>query len=185
MSEPSIPAPDGQGKPDTLIIKMLPCDVQAYGVEEMRFFLGERMRVIKAADEPQPTPPVKPRRRQKRKSGLYAVLHAAQQHGITHPTVGGFLQLPREFDAILALEHKSVAQVVLEVLRQTIGKVGDGADGRQEWAKISKRHFARVGLMPETMAQRGIKGALAKGYIVRRQVGARSYEYAIRWKGTN
>jgi hypothetical protein len=35
--------------------------------------------------------------------------------------VGGFLQLPREFDAILALEQKAIAQVVLEVLRQTIG----------------------------------------------------------------
>jgi hypothetical protein len=37
--------------------------------------------------------------------------------------------LPREFDAIFALEHKAVAQVVLEILQQTIGRVGDGQDG--------------------------------------------------------
>ena len=72
----------------------------------------------------QPAPPR--RRHPPRKSGLYAVLHAAQQHGITHPKDGYWLMLPREFDAILALEHKAVAQVVLEVLRQTIGRVGDG-----------------------------------------------------------
>jgi len=113
------------------------------------------------------------------------MLQAAQQHGITHPTVGGFLQLPREFDAILALEHKAVAQVVLEILRQTIGREGDGQGRRQEWATISYRHFARAGLMTSKAAQRGIQGALEKRYILRRKVGERRYEYAIRWKGSN
>jgi hypothetical protein len=93
--------------------------------------------------------------------------------------------LPKEFDAILALEHKAVSQVVLEVLRQTIGRVGDGQDGRQEWARISQQHFARVGLMTNKAAWRGIEGALKKGYILRRKVGAQRYEYAIRWRGTN
>ena len=36
-----------------------------------------------------------------------------------------------------------------------------------------------------TQAERGIKRALAKGYITRRRIGARGYEYAIRWKGSN
>jgi len=128
----------------------------------------------------------KPRRpRPPRKSGLYTVLQAAQQHGITHPKDGYFLMLPKEFDAILALEHKAVAQVVLEVLRQTIGRGGDGEHGRQEWARISYRHFARAGILSQSQAQDGIKQALAKGYIVRRQRGVQRYEYAIRWRGTN
>ncbi len=60
---------------------------------------------------PRPQPP-----RPQRKSGLYLVLQATQQHGITHPKDGHFLMLPKEeFRAILALEHKAVAQVVLEI----------------------------------------------------------------------
>jgi hypothetical protein len=131
-------------------------------------------------DFPKPT-----RRRGDRKSGLYLVLQSAQQHGMTHPTVGGFLQLPREFDAILALEHKAVTQVVLEVLRQTIGWVGDGETGRREWATISFRHFARAGLMSRSQAEFGIQEALTKRYIVRREKGKKGFEYAIRWKGAN
>jgi len=102
----------------------------------------------------------------------------------TQPWVG-FLQLPREFDAILALEHKAVAQVVLEILRQTIGRVGDGQAGRQEWATISYRHFARAGLMSRSQTEFGITEALKKRYIQRRQLGARRFEYYIRWKGSN
>jgi len=199
MSENSLPAPDDQHKPvvfidaaafraETLIIQMLPCDVQAFGAD-IRMRLRGRGRLVSegVAPAPQPTPkPVKaPKRRPQRKSGLYAMLHAAQQHGITHPKDGFWTMLPKEFDAILALEHKAVAQVVLEVLRQTIGAVGDGQDGRQEWATISYRQFARAGLMTSKAAQRGIQEALAKHYIVRRPVGARRYQYAIRWRGTN
>lgn len=77
-----------------------------------------------------------------------------------------------------------MAQVVLEVLRQTIGKV-DEHGNRQEWARISQRHFARAGIMSNKDAWHGIEGALEKGYIRRRNIGARSYEYAIRWRGTN
>jgi hypothetical protein len=185
MSEPSIPPPNNEDKPDTLIIQFTRCDQEAYGVEEMRLFLGDRMRVIKASDEPPPKPT---RRRPARKSGLYAVLHAAQQHGFTHPREGFWTMLPKEFDAVLALEPKPIAQVVLEVLRQTIGTPVYGQDGhstRQEWAAISKRHFARAGLMDYKSAQRGITGALDKGYILRRRVGAQRFEYAIRWRGSN
>jgi hypothetical protein len=79
-----------------------------------------------------PTPQGRPprQRRGPRKSGLYLILNTARQHGITNPTVGGFLRLPREFDAILALEPKPVTQVVLEVLRQTIGTRVKLPDGR-------------------------------------------------------
>jgi hypothetical protein len=141
----------------------------------------------RSPDTPQPSDTTpKPRHpRPPRTSGLYIVLQAAQQHGITHPKEGYWVMLPKEFPAILALEHKAVAQVVLEVLCQTVGRVGDGQDGRQAWATISYRHFARAGLMTSKAAQRGIKDALAKGYIVRRALGARRYQYAIRWRGTN
>jgi hypothetical protein len=77
---------------------------------------------------------------------------------------------------------------VLEVLRQTIGSfVYDqhGNGHHREWARISQRHFARAGIMSNKYAWRGIEEALNKGYIRRRKVGARSYEYAIRWRGTN
>jgi hypothetical protein len=126
-----------------------------------------------------------PAHRPARKSGLYTVLHAAQQFGFTHPRDGFWTMLPKEFQAILALESKDISQVVLEILMQTIGKVGDGADGRREWVALSYRHFARIGLMTSKAAQRGIKSALDKGYILRRNVGARRYEYALRWRGAN
>ena len=102
MSGDSIPAPDDQHKPNTLIIKLPPCDVQRYGTEEIRVFLGNRMRLMKGTDEPPPQPPAKPRRSRPHKSGLYAVLHAAQQHGMTHPIDGFWTMLPKEFDAISA-----------------------------------------------------------------------------------
>jgi hypothetical protein len=120
MSSDSIPATNGQHKPLPLIDETLT--------------IREVFGVLRIDGPPLPSPPPAPtrptKRRPPRKSGLYLVLEAAQQHGITHPTLGGFLQLPREFDAILALEHKAIAQVVLEVLRQTIGTVVYGQDGR-------------------------------------------------------
>jgi hypothetical protein len=101
-----------------------------------------------------PQPPAKPRRRRPpRKSGLYAVLHAAQQFGLTHPREGFWTMLPKEFQAIDALEPKDVSQVVLEILAQTIGAFEYGQDGRpqqKEWAALSYRHFARAGLIGRT-----------------------------------
>jgi hypothetical protein len=116
------------------------------------------------------------------------MLHAAQQHGFTHPDEGFWTMLPKEYDAILALEHKAVAQVVLEVLRQTIGTPAYGQHGnarRREWAPLSVRHFLRAGLSSRSQAEMGIKQALGKGYIMRRRLGAGGFEYAIRWRGTN
>jgi len=40
MSARSIPVPDDQDKPDTLIIKVLPCDVESFGFEEFSIFLA-------------------------------------------------------------------------------------------------------------------------------------------------
>lgn len=134
------------------------------------------------------TPVQPPRRRPPRKSGLYAVLHAAQQHGFTPPQAGHWLMLPPEFRAVLALEHKAIAQVVLAILEQTIGTVvyaDDGHSGRKEWAPLPVRYFVRAGILSQSQAQEGIKQALVKGYIVRRRVGKQGFEYAIRWKGAN
>jgi hypothetical protein len=78
--------------------------------------------------------------------------------------------------------------VVLEVLRQTIGRVTYGDAGqplRKEWALLSVGHFTLACGMSRTQAEVGIKTAREKGYITRRKVGAQRFEYAIRWKGTN
>jgi hypothetical protein len=177
MSDDSLPASNGQYKPLHILDENLPIR-EVYGVLR-----------VDGSFQPPLQPARAPKPRQQRKSGLYLVLQAAQQHGITHPKDGHFLMLPKaEFRAILALEHKAIAQVVLEIFLQTIGTQEYDQDGytrRKEWATISYRHFARAGVMTSKAAQRGIKDALAKGYIVRRQRGVRSYEYAIRWRGTN
>ena len=187
MSVMRIPAPNNQHKPLDVPLPLLDENLSIRAVYGVLRIDGPLLPSPQPAEEPEP--PAKPkRRRSPRTSGLYTVLHAAQQHGITHPTLGGFLQLPREFDAILALEHKAVAQVVLEVLRQTIGMPEFDEHGhaqRREWATISQEHFARAGLMTKKAAWRGIKDALDKGYILRRKVGAQRYAYAIRWRGTN
>jgi hypothetical protein len=173
MSNDSLPAPDDQHNPDIVFTNVIS-------------FEAKRMQRVRVVDAPAPKP--RRRRREDRKSGLWVIVHAARQHGFTHPTLGGFLQLPREFDAILALEPKPVTQVVLEVLRQTIGTpVYDqfGNTQRKEWARISQRDFSRAGIMSKKDAAYGIEGALKQGYIVRRKVGAQRFEYAIRWKGSN
>jgi hypothetical protein len=178
MSEPSIPPSNGDLNPfrDGY-------DYQMAFTAHQVLLNGLQNGSSAAATASKPTAP----RRGPRKSGLHLMLHAAREHGITPPAVGGFLQLPREFDAILALEPKPVAQVVLEVLRQTIGTVvnQDGHPTRREWAEISQRHFARAGIMSNKYAWQGIDGALKQGYIVRRQIGKNRFEYAIRWKGAN
>ena len=48
-------------------------------------------------------------------------LPEVQRHGFTHPAHGHFLMLPPEFDLVLAHEPTHVAQVILEVMRQTVG----------------------------------------------------------------
>ena len=115
-----------------------------------------------------------------------------QKHGFTHPANGRFLMLPWEFDVVLAFETKAVSQVVLAVLRHTIGYPGDGPKDRAIWAEISTYDLASTGFMSRGAAQRGLRDALRKGYLLRRQIvqpddtekeQVERYEYAVRWKG--
>jgi hypothetical protein len=183
MSDASIPPNNGH--------------LNTYGAGFMHYMaavatLVPRMTLEQLASVPAPQPakpPKKPRqRREPRKSGLWTVVQAARLHGLTPPDAGQWVRLPPEYDAILALEPKPVALVVLEVLRKTIGTVEYDADGQsrhKEWARITQRHFARAGIMSNKLASQGIKQALEKGYILRRQVGPQAFEYAIRWRGAN
>jgi hypothetical protein len=119
----------------------------------------------------------------KRQLELALTLPQIKAHGFTHPHNGYWVMLPREFDVILALETKAVAQVILEVLRHTIGYPGDGPRERRLWAPLSPGHFARKGLMSRGAAQRGLSDAVTKGYLLRRAVSPHAWEYAVRWKG--
>ena len=90
--------------------------------------------------------------------------------------------LPHEFKALLALESLAVVQIVYEVFERTIGWE-DKAEprGRREWARLSIRYFQMSCGMTLSQVQRGLKGALNRGYIIRRsRLG--SYEYSIRWR---
>jgi hypothetical protein len=129
-------------------------------------------------------PPAKPRRREERKSGLQLTLHSLKTFGFTHPKDGSWLMAPLEFEAILALETKAVAQVVWEVMRQTIGRQDEVTGGRREWVQLSSRHFERRGIMSRGAARRGLEQAVQHGYLRQRRRG-RSFEYALKWKGVN
>ena len=134
--------------------------------------------------QPQPVPPPS-----ERPTGLQLVLHQVQVRGFTHPSKGGWLQLPPEFDAILALERKSVAQVVLEVMRRTVGFVDPdgepddkGRPARVEWATLTHKHFQLAMGASPTQVNTGIKIALDRQYIERRYVGRGRWEYRVRWE---
>jgi hypothetical protein len=118
-------------------------------------------------------------------SPIEHTLYSVQTFGFTHPSHGRYLMVPKEFQAILLLETKAVAAVVWEVMQQTIGWEGNGPGGRREWAPLTVRHFVRARMLAHRHATKGIADALDKGYIERRLIGARRYEYRLRWKGTN
>jgi hypothetical protein len=190
MSAPTIPPPNGQHKGDFIVITPHRCDRTF--LEEIWLPIGGNIRLVRSSDtakpETAPTPEKPKRRRGPQKSGLQLMLQSAREHGITPPSVGGFLQLPHEFIAILVLEPKPVTLVVLEVLRLTIGtvvKIQDGQPIRREWAEISQRHFARTGIMSNKDAWNGIAGTLEQGYILRRQKGKNRFEYSVRWRSAN
>jgi hypothetical protein len=91
-----------------------------------------------------------------------------------------------EFAAVLALAPKAVAQVVLEVMRETLSWYDpQGYGERREWARISSRPFVRQGIMSHSAAQRGLAQALHKGYLRRRRYERRSCEYALKWRGVS
>ena len=136
----------------------------------------------------QPTP------REPRKSGLEIIRHRVEQQGFTHPKDGHWLMFPAiEFEAILALERKAVAQVVLFVMQRTLGvpntAEGRDADGqvkRREWVSFSHRDLVERLMGSPTQANQGLKIALERKYIERREAGKTKggikYEYRIRWK---
>jgi hypothetical protein len=78
-----------------------------------------------------------------RQGTLTSILATVGQLGFTHPNYGHYLMLPPEFDVLLALERKPVVQVVLEIMRATMGWVDDsgeedaqGRPKRREWARL-------------------------------------------------
>ena len=119
----------------------------------------------------------------KRQLELTFTLPQIQKHGFTHPQNGYWVMLPREFDVVLALEPKAVAQVILEVLRHTIGYPGDGPGERKLWVALSYGHFARQGRMSRSTAQRALQQAVKAGYLRQRTTGANQREYALKWRG--
>jgi hypothetical protein len=132
---------------------------------------------------PEEFSPRKKGKRSDKATGLQVVLNAVRRDGFPHPRDRqGFLMLPHEFKALLALEPLAVVQIVYEVFERTIGWE-DKAEprGRREWARLSIRYFQMSCGMTLSQVQRGLKGALNRGYIIRRsRLG--SYEYSIRWR---
>jgi hypothetical protein len=129
-----------------------------------------------------------------------------QENGFTHPSWGGWLQLPREFDAVLALENKAVVQIVLEIMRQTLGWVDptgqvddQGKPRRVEWVHLDYDHFIPLLGSSASQARRGIDTALKKKYIeretikvalergyvtkddVKKSLTGKGFVYRIRW----
>lgn len=134
---------------------------------------------------PEDFPTRKKGKRSEKATGLQVLLNAVRRDGFPHPRERqGCLMLPHEFKALLALESLAVVQIVYEVFERTIGWE-DKAEprGRREWARLSLRYFQMSCGMTLSQVQRGLKGALHHGYIVRRsRLG--SYEYAIRWRAS-
>ncbi len=125
--------------------------------------------------------------REPRKTGWWLALHRVREFGFTSPDEGHYLLLPPEFDAILALETKAVAQIVLEVLRQTVGWVDPSGDQdergnrkRRLWAKLGHKHFEFI-CGSSSQAHTGLKKALNEGYILRRPCHG-GFEYSVKWR---
>jgi hypothetical protein len=174
MSESRIPAPNNQYKPLPILDENLPIRA-VYGVLRVD---GPLLPI------PQPASAPKPKADPDTYDPIQYTIDSLQSFGFTHPNNGRYLMMPQEFRAILARETKAVATVIWEIMQQTIGWE-DGPGRRREWAVLTFRHFVRARILSKSQAQLGIKQALEKHYIERRQVGARRYEYRIRWKGTN
>ena|SRR2546426_5882350 len=125
-------------------------------------------------------------KRSDKTTGLQVVLNAVRRDGFPHPRERqGFLMLPHEFKALLALEPLAVVQIVYEVFERTIGWEDKTAPReRRQWVRLSIRYFQMSCGMTLSQVQRGLKGALNRGYIIRRsRLG--SYEYSIRWRESN
>jgi hypothetical protein len=157
---------------------------------------------VRARPSPSPRQPSPPRRRSHRprraptrsgKTTPYKAKRAAMEDldirrlrrdGFT-PYFGEekrFFMTPPEFDLVLACESRQVAQVIYEVLRQSVGYAGDGEHGRREWVTLSQRHFERRGLMSQSQAERALRYAVEQGYLLRRRCGRQRWEYALHYR---
>jgi len=128
-----------------------------------------------------------PSQREPRKTGWWIALHRVKEFGFTSLDEGRYLLLPAEFDAILALETKAVAQIVLEILRQTVGWVDPSGDRdergkrkRRLWVKLGHKHFEFI-CGSSSQAHTGLKKALKEGYILRRPCHG-GFEYSVKWR---
>ena len=143
--------------------------------------------------ESPPAHQLEPHKRAPRKSGLEIIRHRIEEMGFTHPKHGHWRMFPAiEFEAILALERKAVAQVVLFVMQRTLGvpntaegRDEDGHIKRREWVSFSHRELAERVMGSPTQVNQGLKIALEHKYIERREAGKTQggirYEYRIRW----
>ena len=109
------------------------------------------------------------------------VIPQVREYGFTPSCDAHWLMLPPEFDIVLAEEPPHVAQVILEVMRQTIGRSGNGPHGRKAWAVVSSRSIAKKGLIHQPHAAIALQQAVGAGYLIRRKRG-RGYEYKVRWR---
>ena len=128
-----------------------------------------------------------PSQREPRKTGWWIALHRVKEFGFTSLDEGRYLLLPADFDAILALETKAVAQIVLEILRQTVGWVDPSGDRdergkrkRRLWVKLGHKHFEFI-CGSSSQAHTGLKKALNEGYILRRPCNG-GFEYSVKWR---
>jgi hypothetical protein len=92
-----------------------------------------------------------------------------------------FLMTPPEFTLVLACESRQVAQVIHEVLLQSVGYAGDSENGRREWVALSFRHFERRGIVSHQDAKVALDYAVEQGYLLRRRRGQR-WEYAVHYR---
>ena len=197
MSDDSLPASKGQYKPLHILDENLTIR-EVYGV--LRVGEPFQPQPVKAPQPPgKPTPrrrrPPQPRRTCARSSQTttYQAKRAAMEdlplkrlrrYGFT-PYFGEekrFLMTPPEFDLVLACEARQVAQVIHEVLRQSVGYPGDSADGRREWVALSFRHFERRGLLSHQDAKIALDYAVEQGYLLRRRRGQQRLEYAMHYR---
>jgi hypothetical protein len=184
MSDFNIPPHNGQHKSDYIVITPQRCDKTWSG--ELWLPIGENVRLVRTLDPGKAKGTPVGGDAPQSYSPIDLTLHSIQAFGFTHPNHGHYLMAPKEFQAILARETNAVAQVIWEIMQQTIGwDTGRETGGRREWAPLSVRHFERARILSRSQAEKGFKQALEKHYIERRKRGANRYEYRLRWKGSN
>ena len=102
--------------------------------------------------------------------------------GFTRPRAGQPSPLFQEFQALLGWESKAVAQIVYEIIAQTVGwHTPLDPAATESWVLLSLRHFEHICIIPPSQVLKGLTLARERGYIVRRPAG-RAYEYALHWR---